>query len=107
MTISKILSIYCALYLLSVNSPSILEVGSALGIQLVPEIQNDIVEDGGVNVLGQLHEDEPVAIVALPQHGGDIVAVHGLDTVAEEQVADVLARHRHHPAIFCGKRYIE
>ena len=83
MTISKILSIYCALYLLLVNSPSILEVGSALGIQLVPEIQNDIVEDGGVNVLGQLHEDEPVAIVALIHHGGDVIAVHGPDAAAE------------------------
>ena len=77
-----------------------MEVGGALGVQLVPEIEDDVVEDGWVDVLGQLHEDEPVAVVALPQHGGDVVAVHGLDTVAEEQVADVLARHGHNPAVF-------
>ena len=77
-----------------------MEVGGALGVQLVPEIEDDVVEDGGVDVLGQLHEDEPVAIVALPQHGGDVVAVHRLDAVAEEQVAHVLARHRHDPADF-------
>jgi len=80
-----------------VNSPSILEVGGAFGVQPLPEIEDDFVEDGGVDVLGQLHEDEPVAVVALPEHGGDVVAVHGLDAVAEEQVADVLARHGQHP----------
>ena len=80
----------------------ILEVGCALGVQLVPEIEDDVVEDGGVDVLGQLHENEPVPIVTLPQHGGDVVAVHGLNPVAEEQVANVLARHRHHPAVFMG-----
>ena len=83
-----------------------MEVGGALGVQLVPEIEDDVVEDGWVDVLGQLHEDEPVAIVALPQHGGDVVAVHGLDAVAEEQVADVLARHGHHPAIFLWKTLV-
>ena len=77
---------------------SILEVGGALGVELVPEVEDDVVEDGGVDVLGQLHEDEPVAVVALPQHRVDVVAVHRLDAVAEEQVAHVLARHGNNPA---------
>ena len=47
------------------------------------------MEDGGVDVLAHLDEDEPVAVVALPQHGADVVAVHGLAAVDEEQVADV------------------
>ena len=79
---------------------SILEVGGALGVELVPEVEDDVVEDGGVDVLGQLHQDEPVTVVALPQHRVDVVAVHRLDAVAEEQVAHVLARHGHNPAEF-------
>ena len=47
------------------------------------------MEDGRVDVLAHLDEDEPVAVVALPQHGADVVAVHGLAAVDEEQVADV------------------
>ena len=45
------------------------------------------MEDGRVDVLAHLDEDEPVAVVALPEDGADVVAVHRLAAVDEEQVA--------------------
>ena len=47
------------------------------------------MEDGGVDVLAHLDEDEPVAVVAFPQDGADVVPVDRLAAVDEEQVTDV------------------
>ena len=59
-------------------------VGVLLRSDPVSEIEDELVVDGGVDVLGQLHEEEPVAIVDLADDGLDVHLVVGLGAVAEQ-----------------------
>lgn len=57
-------------------------------IQSISEIEDDVVEDGGIDVFGHLHEEEPIAVVTLFDHHADVVAVDAADAVAEQQVSE-------------------
>ena len=63
------------------------EVLGPLLVEPVPEVEHEVVEDGGVDVLAHLEEDEPVAVVALLEDGAEVVTVHRLAALREEQVA--------------------
>jgi len=51
----------------------------------VLEVDDEVVEDGGVDVLGQLHQDEVVSEPALLHHRGDIAALVRTAAAAKHQ----------------------
>ncbi len=65
------------------------DVVGPLEVESVPDVEDDIPVERGVDVLAHLHKEEPVAVVTLAQHARDVIPVHGADAVAEQQEADM------------------
>ena len=59
------------------------------GLDLVPEVEDELVVDGRVDVLGQLHEEKPVAVVDVVDDAPDVDLVVGLGPVAQQHGAAV------------------
>lgn len=60
------------------------QISGTLLIHTVAHVQDDVVEDGGIDMLGHLHEEEPVAIVAFPHNNGDIIPVVGTSATGQD-----------------------
>ena len=67
------------------------------GLDLVPEVEDELVVDGRVDVLGQLHEEEPVAVVDVVDDAPDVDLVVGLGPVAQQHGAAVGGGEADHP----------
>ena len=66
------------------------EVVRPLRVKSVPELENNLMEDGRVDLFAQLHQDEPVPKAELLHHDCDVAPIGTLGTSAEDQVARVL-----------------
>ena len=73
------------------------EVVRSLGVKPVSELENNLMEDGRVDLLAQLHHDEPVPEAELLHHDGDVAPIGTLRASTEDQVARVLGEDSDQP----------
>ena len=66
------------------------EVVRPLRVKPVSELENNLMEDGRVDLFAQLHQDEPVPKAELLHHDGDVAPIGTFGTSTEDQVARVL-----------------
>ena len=73
------------------------EVVRSLGVKPVPELENNLMEDGRVDLFAQLHQDEPVPEAELLHHDGDVAPIGTFGTSTEDEVARVLREDCNQP----------
>ena len=73
------------------------EVVRPLRVQPVSELENNLMEDGRVDLFAKLHHDEPVPEAELLHHDGDVAPIGTLGTSTEDQVARVLGEDSDQP----------
>ena len=61
------------------------EVVRPLRVKSVPELENNLMEDGRVDLFAQLHQDEPVPELELLHHEPDVLPPAGLGTATEHE----------------------
>ena len=73
------------------------EVVRPLRVQPVSELENNLMEDGRVDLFAKLHHDEPVPEAELLHHDGDVAPIGTLRTSTEDEVARVLREDCNQP----------
>ena len=73
------------------------EVVRPLRVKPVSELENNLMEDGRVDLLAQLHHDEPVPEAELLHHDGDVAPIGTFGASTEDQVARVLGEDSDQP----------
>ena len=73
------------------------EVVRPLRVKPVSELENNLMEDGRVDLFAQLHQDEPVPEAELLHHDGDVAPIGTFGASTEDQVARVLGEDSDQP----------
>ena len=74
-----------------------LEVLCPLWVEPVPQFKDHLVEDDRVDLLAQLHQDEPVAEPELLHHNGNVAPIRRLRASTEDEVAGISGEDSDHP----------